>query len=122
MLSNCFVYNPSSHEVTKMGKKLDIAFDKRWKEFQDSLAKEEEDSLDDVFPPTEEPPPKKDPPKKVKNRVRQEWTQNGQSGQAPPPTAADKATVTTTIAGTAYATTNSRADTTIADASLSGSF
>ena len=29
MLNNCFVYNPSSHEVTKMGKKLDIVFDKR---------------------------------------------------------------------------------------------
>ena len=30
MFSNCFIYNPATHDVTKMGKKLDLVFDKRY--------------------------------------------------------------------------------------------
>jgi len=34
MLDNCYLYNPPTHDVVKMGKKLAVVFEKRYDNFK----------------------------------------------------------------------------------------
>jgi len=38
MFKNCYLYNPTTHSVVKMAKKLEIIAEKRWKDFMESIS------------------------------------------------------------------------------------